>query len=468
VLVTESSFSPATRAAHRVALLSARPSGTIVLWLVLVGAYLLTSGFGSMSSDVTGTYGPAWTLAQHGTADVDRIGDLSIWFREVDGHLRSDRFAGAILIGVPAYWLLGDPDLITVFPSVLTACFLAAGTVAFMHRSLLRAVGPGWALAGALVLALGTSTWAISADGMWTHTLTQFGLSMTLYGLASRRIWFCGLGMVLAASARPHTAAAAAVLGIGNLLRTHKIWTALVLALGSLGGFAVVLVWSGLTLDHASLFPGTYTGRGNAASTAGSRESWGWANNVAGYLVSPERGVLVMLPFLIPCLFGAARAWRTFPGWVRDAAIASAVYSVVQLSVNNFAGGWGFYSFRLGIEAMTLVTPLAVLGAREIVRSPRWAPVTVVLVAYSLTVHALGSIWYENLNEGPKWWTLYQPWQMTQDNPRHAVVAVLIGLVLTAVVVALAASDRHQPVAAPDEVEDQRGAGELSAEPAAR
>ena len=455
--------SPDWRAAFaRLAVEAQRPRGTLLLWIGLVGLYLGTASYGSVSSDVSAAYLPAWALAQHHTANVDGYQYLSIWLHDVGGHLRSDRYPGAILIAVPAYWLFGTPSYVTIEPSILTVGLMTATTVVLMYRTLLRLVGPGYALAGALVLGLGTGTWTVSADAQWTHTSTQLGLALVLYGLASRRPWLSGLGMVLSAAARPHTSVVAAILGIGDWWRTRRIWTAVLLAGGTLVGFAIILAWSGATLDHASLLPSTYAGRGSALASAGSTHGWlGWPLNLSGFVVSPERGVLVLCPFVVPCLYAVRRVWRPAPGWVRDAAIGAVVYSVVQLAGNGFAGGWGFFGFRLALEGMTLATPLLVLGARSVCRDRRWAWATGVLVGYSLCIHILGAVWYTNVNEGDRWWKVYQPVQMALATPWHAAVALLGGAVLTVLVVGVARSDP------PDDSAAYADARTLSEAPAA-
>ena len=435
----------------RLAAESSRSRGTLLLWVGLVGLFLATASYGSVSGDVSAAYLPAWEVAQHHTANSDNFGGLTQWLHPIHGHLRSDRFAGVILVAVPAYWLFGGPDALTIGPSALTVALLAATSVAVMHRTLLRLVPAGWALAGALVFGLGTATWTVSADAQWTHTVTQLGLTLVMYSLAARRPWLGALGMVFAASARPHTALVAAILGLADFWRTRKFATIVLLALGSVGGLAVVYWWSGATLGHAGILPATYAGRGANVQTAGSTHYYGWPENLAGFVVSPERGVLVLCPFIVPCVFGLRRAWRSAPGWTKDAAVSGIAYSLLQLGVNGFAGGWGFYSFRLAIEGVTLATPLLVLGAREACRDHRWAWATAVLVGYSISVHTLGAFWYTNGNEGPVWWTRYQPAQLAIDAPWHAVVAVVVGVGVTMLLVGLARSD-----ADPDVVTDAR------------
>ena len=425
---------------------SRRPRVTVLLGLWFAVMYVGTAQSGQVSADVLAAYLPAWSIGQHGTVDLDGFEDVAMWLRQVDGHWRSDRFPGGILVAVPAYIWFGDPVRATIGPSLLTAGLMAALTVVLVHRTLLRVTTPGIAFAATLVFGLGTPIWTVSADALWTHTSTQLGLALAIYGLASRRPWLSALGMLLSASARPHTAVAGAVLGLGSFLRTRRVGPMLWLAAGTAAGLGLVLWWSGATLGHATLLPGSYTGRGGAVLTAGNAagddaKAFGWPVNLAGFLISPERGVLVLCPFLVPCAVGVVRAWRSAPGFAKDGAIAAVVYTVLQLSVNGFGGGWGFYSFRHGLEGLTLATPMLVLGAAAVVRSPFWAKVTAVLVGYAVAVHTLGAVWYVAYNEGPVWWTKFQAEEITRQAPWTAIVSIGVGALVAALAVVLVRAD---------------------------
>ena len=52
-----------------------------------------------------------------------------MWLRDIDGHWRSDRFPGAILVAVPAYVWFGSATEPTIGPSLLTAGLMSALTV---------------------------------------------------------------------------------------------------------------------------------------------------------------------------------------------------------------------------------------------------------------------------------------------------------------------------------------------------
>lgn len=46
--------------------------------------------------------------------------------------------------------------------------------------------------------------------------------------------------------------------------------------------------------------------------------------------------------------------WRAAPLWVRSAAAGGTAYLLIQLRGNGFSGGYGFFSYRLAIEWLTL------------------------------------------------------------------------------------------------------------------
>ena len=411
---------------------SPRATALLFCWFALM--FVGTAQHGQVSADVVATYLPAWSLGQLQTADLDAFHRGTMFLREVDGHWRSDRFPGAILPAVPAYALLGGGTP-SIGPSLLTAALMSALTVALIHRTLLRITGAGTALAATLVFGLGTPVWTVSADALWTHTSTQLGLAAVLYGLAAGRPWISGLGMVLSAAARPHTAIAAAVLGIGAFLRDRRLAPGLWLAAGALGGFAVVLWWTAATLGEATLFPGSYAGRGGDVLTAGNAAgeeaaAFGWPVNLAGFLVSPERGVLVLCPFVVPCVVGMRRAWRTAPSFAKDAAIAAVLYTFAQLAVNGFGGGWGFFSFRHGLEGLTLATPMLVLGGVAAARTWLGSRAIVLLVGYAVGVHTLGAVFYVAYDEGPVWWTKYQPYELATQGAWTLVPSIAVGVLV--------------------------------------
>lgn len=85
-----------------------------------------------------------------------------------------------------------------------------------------------------------------------------------------------------------------------------------------------------------------------------------WADlplNVIGSMLSPSRGALIYYPILIMVTFGALTAWRAATAWERAALIAGAGVLLIQLALNEYSGGEGFFGPRLLIEPLALATP---------------------------------------------------------------------------------------------------------------
>jgi hypothetical protein len=438
--------------AYSLARRAASPQGALWLFLIIAVLFIATASYGYVSTDVRSAFLPAWNLGQNHTINSDGYLNFGMFLREVDGHVRSDRFPGVILAGVPSYAiyaLFGGSPVPIVGPSAVTAALIAAGSVTVMHRTLLRLVTPGLALAGILVFALGTSTWTVSGDALWTHTVTQFGLCLTLYGLASQRSLWVLVGMIVAVSSRPHIASVAVVLIGGLLLRGGPRRAISALALGTGLGLMAIYTWTWLTLGQPTLLPGSYEGRGStvAAAVGSGPGAVGALTDllikVDGFLLSSQRGLLVLTPIITLALIQFPRAWRWTQSWSQDAAIAATVYSLIQLSGNSFSGGTAFYSYRLAIEAMTLISPLVVVCAGiATARSRVWRTAAFLTISYGFTVHALGAIWYQNVNEQFSPWNVFQPLDVASASSTSVVISLAIGIALTVVTGTLVSSDR--------------------------
>ena len=120
--------------------------------------------------------------------------------------------------------------------------------------------------------------------------------------------------------------------------------------------------------------------------------------NVAGSLVDPQRGVLVLYPALLVVLPQAVREWRTRPAWVRSAAVAGLAALATQLALNRYSGGDSLFGSRLTIEALTLAFPLLVLGRGRMGRGLR--RFTTVLLYVSIFFHAIGAVVYPHVGSG--------------------------------------------------------------------
>lgn len=423
----------------------------------LLAVYLATATYdGLQSPDPLAAAIPAWQLATHGTLDLDAFEGLLPWFVQGQDHVVSDRMPGIIFFGVPFYWLLPtSASGLTLGPAAVAAATASAGAVTVLHGLLRRLVPTSTALAAALVAGLATATWTVSADGLWPHGPNQLWLATTLVFLAAGGWSVSGLCLGLAVVTRPHTAFVAAVAGLYASWRRRSLKPAILIGVVSLAGVVVVVAYHNLMFGEPSLLGGYAQREAALLPPSGLFE---YAQGLAGTLVSPDRGVLVLSPFLVLLLPGLRRAWRVAPDWVRAGALSGVVYMLVQLALNRFSGGHNFYSYRLPLEMLTLSAPLLVLAWRE------WTAQTAprrrafdVLVCVSLLTHTLGALYWTPTFDERSPWTNLKALEAATSAGMLLVVWMVVAVCLAVFLVlrtgrrALPGDTRAIPIAAPVE-----------------
>jgi hypothetical protein len=287
------------------------------------------------------------------------------------------------------------------------------------------------AFAATTVVALATGTWSISADGLWTHGPAQLALALAMLG-ASRDRWFVsGVGWGLAVLARPHLGLGGAVMALWVGVSRRHWRPVLGTAIGGLAGVLVLLTYNRWTF-------GTWTigaGYAEAGFQFGGVGPLAFVINVIGTLISLDRGLLTISPFLLALLPGIPAGWRAAPDWVRGAAVGGVVYLVVQLALNRFSGGEGFFGYRLPLEALTLAAPLLLLSFTW------WTAQTLgrlrlftVLLGVSLATQALGAILWRQRIGAWNPWTTYRPIDVIAERPWASMAVIIVVTVLTALV----------------------------------
>lgn len=360
---------------------------TLLLFVGITAVFALTATWhGVTSVDVFSEDVLAWQIAHHGALTVppDFASPLALHFVVEHGHLVIARFPGAALLAVPAYWLFHQP--FSVAPGTLTAVLAtgAAGTSLFL--ALKSIVGEWTAAVAALVFAFATPTWSVSADGLWTHGPDQLTLALALVALARQRWALAGIALGAGVVMRPHLGLVAAVVLLW--LVSRRAWSAaLNLLPGVVGGTAVYLIYNRLLYGRWTIF-GIYHPSGGL--DAGPHAFLG---NIAGALMSPQRGLLTNTPLLLALIPGLPAAWRAAPEWVRVAASGGGAYMLVQLYLSRFSGGGAFYSYRISLELVTLGAPLLVLCWKHwtSLRSERRA-VFLALLGVSIFVQTAGAL----------------------------------------------------------------------------
>lgn len=416
-----------------------RWSHSLVLFAGTAVVYLLTATWDfEQSIDAVAALVPAWQLAREGTLSLEGVDFPRIpWFIEADGRLVSNRFPGAIVLAVPAYALWpGCAAAPCAGPAALTAALTAAAAVVALHRTLLRLVDGRTAVVSALVFAFATSTWAASADALWTHGPAQLVLVLGTLTLSRRRWWLAGLSLGAAALLRAHLALVPAVVGLLHSWWTRSWGPAVRIALASAVGVVLLLVYDWFAY-------GSWSPTGGYAEAGFDKDGVGlavFAYNVAGALVSPQRGLFSGSPLLLVLLPGLPSAWRAAPAWVRSAAIAGLVYTAAQLALNRFSGGDSFYTYRLTLELVTLSAPLLVLcWSTWTSRRRGRCAAFVSLMTLSVLLQSLGAVFYRPAGLGP--WQTHDVLGVAAVEPEWTAVFVSVALVLGAGLLRLV--DRH-------------------------
>ena len=319
---------------------------------------------------------------------------------EIGGHTVSAGTIGGWLFGAPFYAVLGDPQAFSLGPGAVGASVITALGVLWMFLALYRLVAPAIATSAAAVYAFGLPTWSVSADGLWTHTLTQTAIAGAALAAARSNLALAGLAIGIGAFGRAHLLVVAAVLGIGLAL-SRRDWRPVVqVGAGSSLGLALLIALNAAVYGTPSIGGGRADPLTRLELGIDVR-GIGYLENVAGFLVSPGRGVLVFTPLLIVLLPSVIRAWRRAPDWTRWLAIGGVTFAAMQAWIAHFFGGDTYSAYRLGLEMVTCLVPLyAFAVARATVTTKSVAAAVAVLQVGVITIGAMLQPW---IVQGQEW-----------------------------------------------------------------
>lgn len=348
----------------------------LLVFLIALAAYVPSISRNVVNTDIAANSLTAWHIAHTGKPwmdglDLHEAGKVSHYGTGADGHAVTTRTPGQILAAVPFF--IGSQDTqagLGFFRSGLAASVMTAGAVALLFQALRGRLSDRAALGATAVVALTTPMWTVSANGLWTHPLTVLSLAGAALALRRERWWLVGIWLGVGMWGRLHIALIAAVVGLGLSWSRKSRWPAVGIAVPTIVALAGLSVW-----DHfvfGTWDPrGAYSGHTYASMVPGIRSgAIGQLQNVAGYLVSPDRGFFVWTPLALLLLPALARGWRSAPVWSRWLAVGGLVYSIAQLGLNGFGGGDGFHGYRLALEPLICVAPVYAFTASH---AGRWA-----------------------------------------------------------------------------------------------
>jgi hypothetical protein len=325
---------------------------------VLAVVYIPTATWsGDLNVDAQAAAAPAWHLATHGNIYVEDL-TWNPWYIDAGAHTVSNRPPGVILWTLPWYALFRDPTTFTVWQSTLSAVLAAIMAMGVLHLVLLRLTTPSRAFFAALVMGLGTATWAVSADQLWPHAPNQLCVALAALALASGRAFWSGVALGVGVMVRPPVAFLAAGVGTAKSWFGHSLKPVVLVGAGSSIGLTGLLLYNRVLYSRWTViggYPSTFTDRLTNLSLGS------YLQNVLAALVDPNNGFLIWSPFLLVLLPGLVTAWNAAPTWVKSLAIGAVVYLLVHLHLNRASGGMPF-DYRYPLAPLVALAPLLLLA----------------------------------------------------------------------------------------------------------
>ncbi len=338
----------------------------------------------------------------------------------VNGHTVSLYPVMPSLLSLPVYLL---PVLRGVQPvsdhvlhqlSKISASLITTGSVVFLFHIYRRRVSENWAFILALVYALGTAAFAVNSQGLWQHGTSSLMMVLALWALDQmdqdvRWAYAVGAFAVLAVASRTATAflavglvLATATRGGWKGFRDGVLGTLLPAALLLCYWLGVVKAWlpAEFQIQNSLLHP-------PPKLTA-----------MAGYLVSPGRGLFLFSPVVLFALYGISVLWRSPERWVERSTICVLVGSALTtfMMVCSYSAWQGGFSFgpRYLIETVTLLFYFLPAGVAAAVTQKKgrilwWSCVTVSVLCGALGAYQRWE-WEKVVVSQSVWqWRAYPP-----------------------------------------------------------
>lgn len=312
---------------------------------------------------------PAWQLSEHGTldlTDIDAIRDnqveLDRWYvYDKQGRIVSNRAPGLIALAYPSYIVFGSEQFSNA-PATLVALILTLAAVVLCWRLFARETSMDFATGAAVVLALGTTTWAVSSSEMWPHGPGQFFAALAVTAFAAGSYGRSGLAFAGSMLMRPVTGVFAATVGISESWRMRRLRPMIRVAMTSVVGF-------GLVIGYNRWLFGTWSvsgGYGDSFTTGAVDRltPLGYLGNLTSMFIGPRHGVLTTSPILGVAAVAAFIHRRSIKGWMKTGVLAALLYMGVHAALNRASGGMAMF-YRYPLEAIILAAPALVVAARE-------------------------------------------------------------------------------------------------------
>ena len=362
-------------------------------------------------ANVVGSEGKVWLLAS-GTQEEPFA--LPYFVRRTPHHILSlYPVVLPVLISplyLPALWFLhangldfSDPQRRTaafglaVVMEKLSASVIAALSALFVYLALREMCERKTALSLTLVYALGTSTWTISSQALWSHGLSELSLSIMVYALLKARqqeqwLLLAGVGAAFATANRPPLLLFS-LLALVYVWRFHRLARVRFLLCPVLLSALLLLYnlayFGSFTGGYGDVLPATTISKGLLSTDI---------EGVVGLLVSPNRGLLVYTPFAFFSFWGGLSLWlRRSDPLLRYLSLGVIGQIVLYGKYQMWWGGWCF-----GPRFLTDVAPFLcfflVPILPRLIKGSLLRSLFVVAVLLSVTVQVTGAFLYTSMN----------------------------------------------------------------------
>jgi hypothetical protein len=326
----------------------------------------------------------------------------------------------------PAWWIAhqrpplssGDVVLVAVIDVMekLSASVLAALSAGILYSAFRKVASPAASLVVTLVYALASNTWTISSQALWRHGLTELSFALLLWALLAHSVsrapltpnsvpqgedgrrpgegwhtFLAGLGVAMAAANKPGNA----IIGLAVFLyfaRGHRnrliLYCAPIFAIGTLVMFYNLHYFGHILGPTPQPF---YRGLIHGRIDLSHSTMW---QGFIGLLVSPNRGLLIYMPWVVFAFWGAARLWKenTF-GWEHHLIVSIAA---VFLAHTRYWGWWGGWCF--GPRYLTDLLPFLAFFLIPVwprIVAARWLRSAFILAAVAgFCIQVVGAFYY--------------------------------------------------------------------------
>jgi hypothetical protein len=386
----------------------------VVLGLFLVGLYN-ANGTVLLGNDTRPARYAAVSLVKRGDLDLDEFrrdlganGDDLPYFvlRDVRGKLLSRFGFGAPAAAAPVFAValaVNDgrlsPHAALHLAKLASSLYVAlAGAILFL---LARRLDASRAIAAAVALTYGALGLALSvvSQALWQHGPAEAFLALGLYLLVRAgplSLPAAGAAFSAMVVCRPPDAIFA-VMAAGYVVVAHRRtpWRIAGFLLGAAPLAIVQLVYNAIHFGAFWQFSQTITVVGRDAAPVARYWGDGYAEGLAGLLLSPSRGLFVYSPIYLFLLWRPVASFRAHHPAIRWALAGAVLLVVVQAAYYGWYGGWTF-GYRMLADA-TPVLALALLPAlQRLPRASRVLQATFALAAAaSLSFHLAGAWCYQ-------------------------------------------------------------------------